>query len=54
MSLLIKNGIIVTASDLYRGDVFIDGETISTGVCKQAWFRDPDGNRLMLHRRFDA
>ena len=31
-----------------------DGETIATDVCKQAWFRDPDGNRLMLHRRFDA
>ncbi len=30
------------------------GETIVTGVCKQAWFKDPDGNALMLHRRFDA
>ena len=25
-----------------------------TGVCKQAWFKDPDGNSLMLHRRFDV
>ena len=23
-------------------------------VCRQAWFKDPDGNALMLHRRFDA
>jgi len=34
--------------------VVFDGETITTGVCKQAFFKDPDGNALMLHRRFDA
>ena len=34
--------------------VEFDGETIETGVCKQAWFKDPDGNALMLHRRFDV
>jgi catechol 2,3-dioxygenase-like lactoylglutathione lyase family enzyme len=34
--------------------VLFDGETITTNVCKQAWFKDPDGNALMLHRRFDA
>lgn len=34
--------------------VSFDGDTIVTDVCKQAWFRDPDGNALMLHRRFDA
>ena len=36
-----------------KGVVF-DGDTITTGVCKQAWFKDPDGNALMLHRRFDV
>jgi catechol 2,3-dioxygenase-like lactoylglutathione lyase family enzyme len=36
-----------------KGVVF-DGETIETNVCRQAWFKDPDGNALMLHRRFDA
>jgi len=36
-----------------KGVVF-DGDTIQTGVCHQAWFKDPDGNVLMLHRRFDA
>jgi catechol 2,3-dioxygenase-like lactoylglutathione lyase family enzyme len=36
-----------------KGVVF-DGDTIVTDVCKQAWFKDPDGNALMLHRRFDA
>ena len=29
-TLLIKNGTIVTATDSYKGDVFVDGETIST------------------------
>jgi catechol 2,3-dioxygenase-like lactoylglutathione lyase family enzyme len=36
-----------------QGVVF-DGDTIVTSVCKQAWFEDPDGNSLLLHRRFDA
>jgi dihydropyrimidinase len=30
MSLLIRNGTIVTASDMYRGDVLVEGERIST------------------------
>jgi dihydropyrimidinase len=30
MTLLIKHGTIVTATDHYKGDVFVDGETIST------------------------
>ncbi len=30
MTTLIRNGTIVTAADTYRGDVFIDGERIST------------------------
>ena len=30
------------------------GETIETGVCRMAFFKDPDGNVLILHRRFDA
>jgi catechol 2,3-dioxygenase-like lactoylglutathione lyase family enzyme len=34
--------------------VAFDGETIETSVCRQAWFKDPDGNALMLHRRYDA
>jgi dihydropyrimidinase len=29
MTLLIKNGTIVTATDQYKGDVFVDGEKIS-------------------------
>jgi catechol 2,3-dioxygenase-like lactoylglutathione lyase family enzyme len=28
------------------------GDTFDTGVCHMAFFRDPDGNALMLHRRY--
>ena len=41
-------------AELEAKGVQFDGDTIETGVCKQAWFKDPDGNALMLHRRFDA
>ncbi|HEY3092747.1 MAG TPA: dihydropyrimidinase [Vicinamibacterales bacterium] len=29
-TLLVKNGIVVTATDIYEGDVFVDGEKIAT------------------------
>ena len=41
-------------AELESKGVVFDGDTIDTGVCRQAWFKDPDGNALMLHRRFDA
>jgi catechol 2,3-dioxygenase-like lactoylglutathione lyase family enzyme len=41
-------------AELESEGVVFDGDSIVTGVCKQAWFKDPDGNALMLHRRFDA
>ena len=28
------------------------GETFDTGVCHMAFFSDPDGNELMMHRRY--
>jgi catechol 2,3-dioxygenase-like lactoylglutathione lyase family enzyme len=34
-----------------KGVAFV-GETFDTGVCHMAIFHDPDGNRLMLHRRY--
>ena len=34
-----------------RGVQFV-GETFDTGVCHMASFTDPDGNVLMLHRRY--
>ena len=41
-------------AELEAKGVAFDGDTIETRVCRQAWFQDPDGNALMLHRRFDA
>lgn len=34
-----------------KGVVFM-GDTLDTGVCHMALFSDPDGNDLMLHRRY--
>jgi catechol 2,3-dioxygenase-like lactoylglutathione lyase family enzyme len=34
-----------------KGAEFL-GETIDTGVCHIALFRDPEGNDLMLHHRY--
>jgi predicted enzyme related to lactoylglutathione lyase len=34
-----------------KGIVF-HGETIDSGVCHMAHFRDPDGNALMFHHRY--
>jgi predicted enzyme related to lactoylglutathione lyase len=34
-----------------RGVTF-DGDIFDTGVCHMAFFRDPDGNALMLHHRY--
>ena len=28
------------------------GDVLDTGVCHMAFFHDPDGNALMLHRRY--
>ena len=34
-----------------KGVVFA-GDILDTGVCHMAFFTDPDGNDLMLHRRY--
>jgi catechol 2,3-dioxygenase-like lactoylglutathione lyase family enzyme len=39
-------------ADLEAKGVDFLGETLDTGVCHMAFFRDPDGNDLMLHRRY--
>jgi catechol 2,3-dioxygenase-like lactoylglutathione lyase family enzyme len=41
-----------TRADLESRGVEFEGETLDTGVCHMAFFRDPDGNALMLHRRY--
>ena len=37
---------------LEQRGVEFDGDIFDTGVCHMAFFRDPDGNALMLHRRY--
>ena len=39
-------------AELDSKGVEFEGETRDTGVCHMAFFKDPDGNRLMLHRRY--
>jgi hypothetical protein len=34
------------------GVKFEHPEPYDSGVCHMAFFADPDGNRLMLHRRY--
>jgi catechol 2,3-dioxygenase-like lactoylglutathione lyase family enzyme len=36
-----------------KGVVF-NGPTLDTGVCHMAFFADPDGNQIVLHRRYRA
>ena len=37
---------------LEQSGVEFEGDTFDSGVCHMAFFRDPDGNGLMLHRRY--
>jgi catechol 2,3-dioxygenase-like lactoylglutathione lyase family enzyme len=39
-------------AELEAKGVEFQGETFDTGVCHMAFFRDPDGNDLMLHHRY--
>jgi len=39
-------------AELEAKGVTFAGDTLDTGVCHMALFEDPDGNALMLHRRY--
>ena len=39
-------------AELESRGVEFSGETIDSGVCYQAFFRDQDGNALILHHRY--
>ena len=39
-------------AELEEKGVTFNGETVDTGVCHMAFFTDPDGNTLILHRRY--
>jgi catechol 2,3-dioxygenase-like lactoylglutathione lyase family enzyme len=41
-----------TRRELEGKGVEFQGDTLDTGVCHMAFFKDPDGNQLMLHRRY--
>ena len=40
--------------ELKARGVEFKGQTIDSGVCKQAFFEDPDGNMLGIHHRYAA
>jgi catechol 2,3-dioxygenase-like lactoylglutathione lyase family enzyme len=39
-------------TELESKGVEFDGEIVHTSVCDMTFFKDPDGNALILHRRF--
>jgi predicted enzyme related to lactoylglutathione lyase len=39
-------------SSLEQAGVAFERDTFDSGVCHMAFFRDPDGNGLMLHHRY--
>jgi catechol 2,3-dioxygenase-like lactoylglutathione lyase family enzyme len=39
-------------AELEARGVSFKGEIVDSGVCHQAYFRDPDGNPLVLHHRY--
>jgi catechol 2,3-dioxygenase-like lactoylglutathione lyase family enzyme len=38
--------------ELEEKGVVFSGDTLDTGVCHMAFFADPDGNQMVLHRRY--
>ncbi len=43
--------VAIPSRDADRSAQFL-GETSDTGVCKMAFFEEPDANDLMLHQRY--
>jgi catechol 2,3-dioxygenase-like lactoylglutathione lyase family enzyme len=54
LALLRVDDVEAARADLERNGVEFRGATLDTGVCRMAIFVDPDGNELMLHRRYAA
>ena len=44
--------VAATRAELEERGVEFEGEILDTGVCHMAFFRDSEGNALMLHRRY--
>jgi predicted enzyme related to lactoylglutathione lyase len=52
IALLHVDDVATARSELESKGVEFAGETFDTGVCHMAIFNDPDGNQLVLHRRY--
>jgi predicted enzyme related to lactoylglutathione lyase len=52
IALLQVDDVEAARADLEAKGVQFEGETFDTGVCHMATFVDPDGNQLVLHRRY--
>jgi catechol 2,3-dioxygenase-like lactoylglutathione lyase family enzyme len=52
--LLQVEDVAATRAELEEKGVEFVGDTFDTGVCHMANFTDPDGNVLVLHRRYAA
>ena len=44
--------VAATRAELESKGVEFSGDIVDSGVCHQAFFADPDGNRLILHHRY--
>ena len=52
VALLRVEDVAAARAELEARGVEFFGETLDTGVCHMAFFRDPDGNELVLHNRY--
>lgn len=52
LALLHVEDVAAARVELESKGVEFAGETFDTGVCHMATFRDPDGNELVLHKRY--
>jgi predicted enzyme related to lactoylglutathione lyase len=52
LALLRVDDVAAARQELEAKGVEFVGETVDTGVCHMATFKDPDGNELVLHRRY--
>jgi catechol 2,3-dioxygenase-like lactoylglutathione lyase family enzyme len=52
LALLHVEDVATARAELAAKGVEFIGETLDTGVCHMAPFKDPDGNELTLHKRY--
>jgi catechol 2,3-dioxygenase-like lactoylglutathione lyase family enzyme len=53
IALLRVENVAAARQELEAKGVEFVAETVDTGVCHMATFTDPDGNELVLHRRYE-